>query len=392
MHATFESSDPTTLPAAGRPLRIAFIGARGIGAAYSGIETYYEEVGARLVAAGHEVLAYCRRHATPPDTDFRGVTPIFRPCVQSKHGETFTHTLTSTLDVLARRVDLVQYHALGPALFAATPRLRGVPTVASIRGLDWQREKWGWFAKRFLRTCESLSHRLPTAVSVVSKTLQEHYEREWGVSPAFIPNGVNLETAPPPKEIRRLGLAGRDYFLFMGRISPEKGCETLIDAYRRLDTGTKLVIAGGSSYTDAYLEGLKRNAPPGVIFPGRVSGRLRDELYGHSAAFVLPSTMEGLSVALLEAMAFGSCVVTSDIPENRELVDGTGWTFPLGDAEALCGVLQRVLQHPDKASELGSAARRRVETTYTWDMVARETERFYYAVLARGRASTRPLR
>src|SRR5215813_13472727 len=93
-----------------RPLRIAFIGARGIGSAYSGIETYYEEVGSRLVSYGHEVLAYCRRHATPATADFRGVTPIFRPCIRTKHGETFSHTLVSSLDVLFRRADVVQFH------------------------------------------------------------------------------------------------------------------------------------------------------------------------------------------------------------------------------------------------------------------------------------------
>src|SRR5262245_51209946 len=121
------------------PLRIAFLGARGVGSGYSGIETYYEEVGSRLVARGHQVLAYCRRHATPPGTDFHGIEPVFIPCIRSKHAETFSHTLLSTFDVLLRDFDIVQFHALGPALFSALPRIRRAKTVASIRGLDWQR-------------------------------------------------------------------------------------------------------------------------------------------------------------------------------------------------------------------------------------------------------------
>lgn len=364
-----------------RPLRVAFIGARGIGSKYSGIETYYEEVGSRLVARGHEVIAYCRRHATPPGTDFRGITPVFTPCIRTKHAETFSHTALSTLDVLRRRVDIVQFHALGPSLFSAIPRLRGQRTVASIRGLDWQREKWGRFATAFLKYCERMSYRLPDAVSVVSHTLQDHYRSQYGVEVTCIPNGVTLEPAPAPQEIHALGLSGKDYFLFMGRLSPEKGCDVLIDAYRTVADRAKLVIAGGSSYTDAYLEGLRRSAPAGVIFPGLVGGRLRAELYAHAAAFVLPSTIEGLSVALLEAMGFGACVIASDIPENRELVDGVGRTFPARDVAALAERLRWVLDAPQDALALGHLARQRVEAEYTWDQVAGRTEAFYCELL-----------
>src|SRR5262249_8615085 len=151
---------------------------------------------------------------------------------------------------------------------------------------------------------------------VVSKTLQEHYAHAYGADVRYIPNGVTLEASPEPREIKALGLEPRQFILFMGRISPEKGVDTLIEAYRRLGKQPRpvtLVIAGGSSDTGSFIEQLRAQAPDGVLFPGRVGGRLRAELYSHAAAFVLPSTIEGLSVALLEAMSFGACVVTSDI-------------------------------------------------------------------------------
>jgi glycosyltransferase involved in cell wall biosynthesis len=377
----------------GRPLRIAFIGARGIGASYSGIETYYEEVGSRLVSYGHEVVAYCRPYFTPRNADFRGLTPVFIRCVRSKHGETFSHTLFSTLHVMRHPVDIVQFHALGPALFSGLPRLRGMRTITSICGLDWQREKWGRVARRFLQFCELVSYRLPDATSVVSHVLQQRYRERYGVEVTYIPNGVNLETVPPPKEIYALGLKGGDYFLFMGRISPEKGCEVMLDAFRSLGPGPmKLVVAGGSSYTDDYMRTLQERAPQGVIFPGRVGGRLRAELYGHAAAFLLPSTIEGLSVALLEAMSFGRCVLASDIPENLELVKGVGWSFPARDAGSLAQLMRRVIASPDEAAAMGRLARHLVETEYTWDQVARGTEAFYYQVLERRRCAAEACR
>ena len=366
-----------------RPLRIAFIGARGIGPIYSGIETYYGEVGSRLVSYGHEVLAYCRPHAMARDAECRGITPIFRPALRTKHGETFSHTLISTLDVLARRVDLVQFHALGPALFSWMPRGLGVATVCSIRGLDWKREKWSGGARRFLQLCESMSHRLPDAVSVVSRTLEQHYRDAHGVQVTCIPNGVTIEPSPAPEAIHALGLAGRDYFLFMGRISPEKGVDGIIEAYRAVAGRAKLVIAGHSSYTDDYVARLRASAPPGVIFPGRVDGRLRAELYAHARAMVMPSTIEGLSVAILEAMAFGTCVIASDIPENLELIEGVGLAVPPQNPGKLAEAFRRVLDQPEQALALGRAGRARVEAEYTWDRVARRTEGLYYEVLER---------
>src|SRR5438046_6442818 len=104
-------------PAARDKLTIALIGGRGIGRPYSGIETYYEQVGSRLAAFGHEVLVYCRTHFTPRDVDPGGMRLLLQPCLRTKHTETFSHTLLCTADVMRRSVDIVQFHALGPSLF-----------------------------------------------------------------------------------------------------------------------------------------------------------------------------------------------------------------------------------------------------------------------------------
>jgi hypothetical protein len=126
-----------------RPLRIAFIGGRGVAGTYSGIETYYEEIGSRLTQRGHAVTAYCRRYFTPAIDSYRGIRVRRLPSVRSKHCDTLTHSLLSTLDCLRRDYDLVQFHAIGSAPLALLPRLRGQTTLVSVRGLDWQRAKWG---------------------------------------------------------------------------------------------------------------------------------------------------------------------------------------------------------------------------------------------------------
>lgn len=368
-------------------LRIAFIGARGVVGTYSGIETYYEEVGSRLAARGHRVTAYCRDYFTPDIPSHRGVLVRRLPCLRGKHTETLSHSLLATADCLFRGFDIVQYHAIGSSPLALVPRLCGKKTVVSVRGLDWQRGKWGGFARRFLQFGEWAAATFPSATAVVSHTLEQHYARAHGKKVHCIPNAV----VPPERRsldrLAALGFAGGDYLLFAGRISPEKGVDTLLRAMKSLAPslrGRKLLIAGGTSFTDGYIEEMKALAGDGVVFLGRVDRDYMAELYSHALAFILPSAMEGLSVALLEAVSYGLPIVTTDIAENREVVGEAALLFPYGDDAALAACLRRLLDDEAFAGELRAQASARAASQPGWDEVAELTEDFYLRVLGRG--------
>ncbi|MEM7349858.1 MAG: glycosyltransferase family 4 protein [Acidobacteriota bacterium] len=367
-----------------RPLKIAFLGARGVVGTYSGIETYYEEVGSRLVARGHQVTAYCRSYFTPDVPSHRGILVRRLPSWRGKHLETLTHSILGTFDCLGRDFDVVQYHAIGSAPLAWIPRLFGKTTVVSVRGLDWQRAKWGWFARNALRFGEWASARCPTATAVVSKTLQEHYAANHGRRPHLIPNAVVLGEHRPVDRLAEFGLEKDSFLLFVGRISPEKGVHTLLDALRPLPRGKKLVLAGGTSYSDDYIEQVKAAAWDEVIFLGRVDRGMMEELYSACYAFILPSVMEGLSIALLEALSYGTCIVTTDIPENREVTGDAGLAFPPGDVEALRAVLARILDDSKVVEEFRRKALEHARSQPDWDEVARRTEALYSSLLGRG--------
>jgi glycosyltransferase involved in cell wall biosynthesis/peptidoglycan/xylan/chitin deacetylase (PgdA/CDA1 family) len=367
-------------------LRIAFIGGRGIGSAYSGIERYYEELGSRLAARGHSVVAYCRPHFAPDAPVYRGLEVRRLPTVRAKHLETIVHSLLATFDVCFRRVDLVQFHALGSSPLSWIPRLAGKRTVVSVRGLDWQRGKWGRVARAYLRFCEWTSVYCPDATAVVSRTLQRHFEARFGRPVRYIPNGVAPTELRPPDGIRRWGLESHGYFLYAGRLSPEKGLDVLIEAHRDL-RGPRLVLAGGSSYSEVYMEHLRASAGEGTIFTGFLTGGDLAEVYSNALAFVLPSRMEGLSVALLEALAYGLPVIASDIPENRELVDQCGgYLFRLDDVRDLRRLLQSVAASPQEARRTGERARRQVQAEFDWERIADDTVEFYRKVMTGSRA------
>ena len=375
---TGNSRAKTTKPSAKSGLRVAFIGGRGVVSKYSGVEGYYEEAGPQLAALGHEVTVYCRSYFTPPMQEHHGMRIVRLPTIRSKHLETVLHTLLSTLHAAVGPYDVVHYHCLGPALFSFIPRLFGKKTVVTVQGLDWQRKKWGWFASRVLRWGERASARLPNATLVVSHTLQRHYEYRHHTAAGYVPNGTSIRKKRPPSKLIKWGIEPGNYILFLGRFSPEKNCHLLIEAFERLHTRAQLVMAGGSSYSDAYAAELRTHQTDRIRLLNWVSGNDLDELLTNAMLFVLPSDLEGLSLALLDAMGAGICVLASDVPENRELVEGAGCTFTRGDVDDLERMLRLLISHPELRSAAAQRAQERVRQHYLWPGIAQQISQTYW--------------
>ncbi len=186
-------------------LKVAFIGGRGVVSKYSGIETYYEEVGKRLAQMGHEVTVYCRTYFTPAQAERNGMRLVRLPTIRSKHLETLVHTILSTVHAMTQRYDVVHYHTLGPALFSFFPRLVKAKTTVTVQGLDWQRKKWRRFASAVLRLGERASVQLPNGTMVVSKDLQQRYRKLHGVEAFYVPNGGVLRERSTAAQDTRVG-------------------------------------------------------------------------------------------------------------------------------------------------------------------------------------------
>jgi glycosyltransferase involved in cell wall biosynthesis len=370
-------------------LRVAMIGQRGVPATFGGVEHHVEELGARLAARGHHVRVFCRANygADHPMT-YRGMELRHIRTLSAKHFDAITHSGVSTVAALAGGYDVIHYHALGPGLAAPLPRLVGrARVVLTVHGLDDERAKWGRGAKSVLRTAQWMSARVPNATIVVSRALAEHYDRHHGRHTVYIPNGVTEPAPRPAAAIReRFGLEPGGYVLFVGRLVPEKAPDLLLRAYLRLGRREKLVVAGGSSFTDDYVAELRRMAggDPRVIFTDYVYGSLLAELYTNAAAFVLPSRLEGLPLTLLEAASYGIPVVASNIAPHVEVLGGDApgqRLFPVDDELALAAVLDRVLEHPDSERAGAANLRHHVMQSYRWDAVTSATEQLYYRVL-----------
>jgi len=251
----------------------------------------------------------------------------------------------------------------------------------TVQGLDWQRKKWGRLASAVLRLGERASVQLPNGTMVVSQALQQRYRESHGIEAFYVPNGGVLRERHEPKKILEWGLEPGKYALFLGRFSPEKGCHLLVEAFERLDTDVKLVMAGAASYCDDYSRDLRTHASDRIRMLDWVSGEALDELLTNAMIFVLPSDLEGLSLALLDAMGAGLCVLTSDVPENREVVDGAGFTFPRGSSSDLAERLHFLIANPAVRESAGRAARTRIEEQYQWQKIATDIEKAYFEIM-----------
>jgi len=363
------------------------IGQKGYPPVHGGIERHVAELAARLPALGVEVDVYSRPHYSDADgpTDLPGVRVRKLASFPTKHLDAISHTALATARELVGGADVIHYHALGPGLLSGLPRwLARRRTVVTVHGLDWQRDKWGGLARTVLKLGEAGAVRLPDATIVVSQALQDHYRAVHGRETRYIPNGIAPPVYREPALIRERGIDG-PYVLFVGRLVPEKGCHLLLEAWRQLApevrAGHRLVVAGDAGFTPGYVEKLRAQAPAEAVFLGYVHGPILEELYTNATLVALPSTLEGLSITLLEGMSYARCCVVSDIPPNLEVAADRAVFFPSGDATGLASALADLLGDQMRREALGQQAQMHAIEEYSWDRVAAATAALYRELL-----------
>lgn len=362
-------------------MNIAFAVVKNIGCG-GGIEKYTAELGAHLARRGHGVRVYSMRHYGPVAPVCQGMRIIGVPCVRRVAMEKLSASTVAMLHAgLSPWADIVHAHTVGPGIMGWFTRLCGKVTVVQFHGVEWRRSRWSTFGARVLRSLERGTVRCNRQFTAVSRAQCEYYTKTYGLAVKYIPGGAEIKPAPAPREILALGLEPRRYILFASRLVREKGAHYLIAAFRRLGVDDKLVLAGDAPGCEAYKQELRRLAgdDPRVIWTGFVGGRLLEELFCHARVFVQPSDVEGLSVALLEAMSYGTLCLVSDIPENIEAVDCHGLHFRRGDTDDLAAKLGALCAGQCRDAPQAAV---HVAQRYSWDTIAAEFERYYAGLLA----------
>lgn len=370
-----------------RPLRVMMLGLRGFPGVQGGVETHAEHLCPLLVEMGCDLTVLARTPYQPREMGrvWKGVkfVPLWAP--RSKGLEAILHSLLGVLYAAVRRPDILHIQAIGPAIMTLPARLLGLRVVVTHHGPDYDRQKWGLFARLVLQLGERFGMRWSNARIVISEVIRTLVRDKHGRESTLIPNGVVLPIMPDSVDaLTAFGLEPGKYVLLVSRLVPEKRHFDLIAAFQRAALpGWKLAIVGASDHPDTYVKEVldKAAATPGVVCTGLQTGLALHELYAHAGIFVLPSSHEGLPIAMLEALSYGLPVIASDIPANLEVGLPGEHYFPLGDVGALAVRLGEFSAQPLTAAARESR-RAWVSSRFNWSDIARQTLAVYQSVLA----------
>lgn len=374
-------------------MKVAFIGQKGIPAVSGGVETYVEKLSTRMVDLGHEVFVYVRNNYTDKNIkEYRRVKLIHLPSISTKHLDAITHTFLATIHALFQNYDVVHYQGIGPTSLCWIIKTlkRNTVVLTTFQCQDYFHQKWGWFARLYLKFGEYISCKFPDKTIVVTKILQKYVIRKYKADAIVVPNGAEIRQIKGNQALVKFGLREKQYILSVSRLIKHKGIHYLIEAFKKLEDTSrlpndfKLVIVGDGFHTDEYVKYLKFMSAgrKNIIFTGNQTGDKLNQLFANAYLFVQPSESEGLSMALLEAMGHGTATLVSNIPENLEAIGKTGFTFKSKDVNDLKNKLAYLLVKPVEVSLSSKAAKERIEKEFGWDSIARKIADIYNELIS----------
>ena len=376
-------------------MKIAMLGHKVIPSTRGGIETVLTNLCPLLVQKGMEVTCY-NRSSDPIEAEFlpwvsgklfRGVRLKKAFTVKARGVAAMLASFTAATACAFSKYDIVHFHAEGPCAAMWIPALFGKKCLATVHGLDWQREKWrGGFGAKYIKFGEKMMVKKADQIIVLSPGAQDYFVQTYGRETILIPNGIARPTPLAADTIqKRFGLEKDGYICLASRLTREKGVHYLIEAYQRLSPSKKLVICGDTSDTDAYVEQLRKMAGENenIIFTGFIAGDMLAEMYSNAYLVCLPSDLEGMSLSLLEALSYGNAVLCSDIPENISVCGDTALTFRKGNVDDLTEKLSDLLNHPEAVQAYRNVAAT-VCDRFSWQKTTDATARLYQTVVKEG--------
>ncbi len=374
-------------------MKVAMIGHKVVPSRRGGIENVLTSLCPLLAEAGVDVTCYNRSSDKVENeyvdmvacNKYRGVTLKKAWTIEARGVSAMISSFTAAIIATFSGFDVLHFHAEGPCAAMWIPKMFGKRCVATVHGLDWQREKWsGSFASKYIKFGEKVMVKCADEIIVLSESAKAYFKETYNRETVLIHNGIDKPTIKQANKITEIyGLSKGEYICTVSRLTAEKGLHYLIEAYNNIKTDKKLVIAGDTSDTDEYVASLKQMASgnPNIIFTGFISGDLLKEIYSNAYIVAVPSDIEGMSLSLLEALAYGNAVLCSDIPENILVTEDKAIHFKKSNVVDLQNKLQNMCDDSLCVENIKRGVDEFILEKYNWNDVAVATHNLYKKVL-----------
>ncbi len=364
-------------------MKIAYIGQKGIPMTQGGVEAHVENLAIEMANRGHDVYVYTRPYYTDKNLKkYKGVNLISIPSLETKHLDTITHTLFSTIHALFQGYDIIHYHSVGASLLSFIPRIfTKAKIVGTFHCIDRFHQKWGLFAKFMLFLGEWTICKFPHETIAVSEHIQKYCLEKYNKQTTFIPNGFKIEEDRHEDILDKFHIKSGKYFLCVSRLIRHKGIHYLIGAYKKLKTQDyQMVVVGDTFYNDDYKQELLElsSDDENIIFTGTQNGKNLDELFTNAYAYILPSEDEGLSISLLEAMAHEIPTIVSNIEANQYFIDkDLIYSFENKNSEDLKEKMLTIIKDYDLATLKAKETAKYIKEVFSWETVSQQIQDVY---------------
>src|SRR5438132_1251915 len=341
------------------PLSIAVLGTRGVPPHYGGFETFTAELGTRFVSRGHHVTVYCRRDG---EKTWNGMERVVLPAIPHKYFETVSHAFLSAIDAMRRDFDVVLVCNAANAFVLPLLRAARIPVAINVDGIERLRRKWNLFGRAVYSAGESLSVIFSDRVVADADVIAAYYRDHFAVEATVIPYGSDFPDEADTDILQRLGIAPRNYILYVSRFEPENNPLEVVEAYEKLAVSGSplsgnamngerktanaippLLMVGEGLYAKDLVAALQRHSSERVRFPGAIYGADYRTLQRNALIYVQATEVGGTHPAMIEAMGSGGLVLAHDTPENREVGGDAVRYFDLRPVETLSGTLRECL-------------------------------------------------
>lgn len=362
-------------------MNIGIIGIRGYKSVYSGFETLVTNLVEKSSKKNFYYI-FSRQSYKKREESGRIFEELTLFTLKNKYLETPSYAIISTIRSLFLPVDTVLYLSVANTPVIWLQKLKRRKVIVNVDGLDWKRERWNFFGKLYLKTCELIMVRFSDILIADSKYVYEYYTKQYPKKKIIhITYGAGVQkTISSKKTMKKFGLEANRYFLFVGRYTPENKIDDLLLAFIKLKTDYKCVVVGDSFFEKkykTYLQNIAKNDKR-IVFAGFLKRDSYEEILKNCYCYIETKSVGGVHLSLLEAMAFGKCVIARNLPEHKEALSKTGLYFGTDEpVENLTIQMGKILNKRSLVKKLGKLAEGRVEKVYSWDKVIKQYQELF---------------
>jgi len=357
-----------------RPV-VRILGTHGVPAAYGGFETAAENVAVYLRDQGWRVIVYCQlpgRGAVTEDT-WRGIERV-NVCVDRDGWlGTSQFDLISVRHAIRHR-DVCLTFGYNTAVINILQRLRRIPNVINMDGIEWSRARWGKAKQSILWVNERIACFVGNDLIADHPSIERYLRTRARASKiTTITYGAHAVVDAPIETVVDLGLQPGAYLTLICRPIPENSILELVRGFSARRRGVRLVVLGHYGHEDPYHRVVREAASDEVDFLGSIyEPATVAALRLHSLGYLHGHTVGGTNPSLVEAMAAGNAVIAHDNEYNQWVARDGALYF--SDAEQADARITELLEHPELRERLAANSRARHAEEFTWEHVAGQYE------------------